>query len=283
MMTVKDVSKLTGISVRALHYYDEIGLLKPTVCNEAGYRLYDGKALETLQQILFFKEFDMSLKEIKSIMDNPKFDKEKTLVEQKKILLLKMERLKGLTGLIDDILKGDNKMSFHEFSKEEIQEMFQSLIKNMDKKQAEVIEKNYGDMENFKDRFMDNAGSEEAQGNFKKMVGWYGSKEAVMDVVKNPTTSEIMQSYQNRISEIFMKLSELKGEATTAFHVKKLVAEYEFVSRQLYQMSEVRPLLLEMAKEYMSNENIIKVNDEKYGKGTSIFIGEAILSFYGAK
>ena len=64
MRTVKDVSELTGISVRTLHYYDEIGLLKPTSCSEAGYRLYDDKALETLQQILFFREFDMPLKEI---------------------------------------------------------------------------------------------------------------------------------------------------------------------------------------------------------------------------
>ena len=59
MKTVKEVSRITGISVRTLHYYDEVGLFKPTEVNEAGYRLYDDKALETLQQILFFREFDM--------------------------------------------------------------------------------------------------------------------------------------------------------------------------------------------------------------------------------
>ncbi|KNY25483.1 MerR family transcriptional regulator [Pseudobacteroides cellulosolvens] len=90
MRTVNDVSKLTGISIRTLHYYDEIGILKPTTYNEAGYRIYDDKAMETLQQILFFKEFD----------------KEKTLINQKKILLLKKERLNGLIKLIDDKLKG---------------------------------------------------------------------------------------------------------------------------------------------------------------------------------
>ena len=68
MRTVKEVSNLTGISVRTLHYYDEIGLLKPSVLTEAGYRLYDDKALETLQQILFFREFDIPLKEIKAVM-----------------------------------------------------------------------------------------------------------------------------------------------------------------------------------------------------------------------
>ena len=70
MRTVKEISDLTGISVRTLHYYDEIGLLKPTDKSEAGYRLYDDKALETLQQILFFREFDIPLKEIKAVMEN---------------------------------------------------------------------------------------------------------------------------------------------------------------------------------------------------------------------
>ena len=104
MKTVKEVSDLTGISVRTLHYYDEIGLLKPTKCSEAGYRLYDDKALELLQQILFFREFDMPLKEIKSIMDNPRLDKNQILTSQKKMLELKKERLQRLISSIDDIL-----------------------------------------------------------------------------------------------------------------------------------------------------------------------------------
>ena len=71
MRTVKEISGLTGISVRTLHYYDEIGLLKPTQKSDAGYRLYDDRALEILQQILFFREFDIPLKEIKAVLENP--------------------------------------------------------------------------------------------------------------------------------------------------------------------------------------------------------------------
>lgn len=71
MRTVKEVSELTGISVRTLHWYDEIGLFKPTATSEAGYRLYDDKALETLQQILFFREFEMPLKDIKAVFEQP--------------------------------------------------------------------------------------------------------------------------------------------------------------------------------------------------------------------
>ena len=88
MRTVKEVSNLTGISVRTLHYYDEIGLLKPSVLTEAGYRLYDDKALETLQQILFFRELDLPLKQIKLILENPALDKEQLLTGQKRMLEL---------------------------------------------------------------------------------------------------------------------------------------------------------------------------------------------------
>lgn len=75
MRTVKEISNITGISVRTLHYYDEIGLLKPTDKSDAGYRLYGEKVLEQLQQILFFREFDIPLKEIKAVMENPALDR----------------------------------------------------------------------------------------------------------------------------------------------------------------------------------------------------------------
>ena len=79
MRTVNEVSKLTGVSVRTLHHYDAIGLLKPTTVSEAGYRLYDDTALERLQQILLFRELEFPLKEIKSILDSPNFDRCKAL------------------------------------------------------------------------------------------------------------------------------------------------------------------------------------------------------------
>ena len=79
MKTVKQVSRLTGISVRALHYYDEIGLLKPSDITEAGYRLYDDTALERLQSILFFRELEFPLKDIREIMESPDFDRKAVL------------------------------------------------------------------------------------------------------------------------------------------------------------------------------------------------------------
>ena len=96
MRTVNEVSKLTGISVRTLHHYDEIGLLKPTEVTEAGYRLYDDTALERLQHVLLFKELQFPLKDIKTILDSPDFDKNKALEQQIELLTMKKEHLENL-------------------------------------------------------------------------------------------------------------------------------------------------------------------------------------------
>ena len=106
MKTVKEISEITGISIRTLHYYDEIGLLLPTEKSEAGYRYYDDKALEILQQILFFREFDIPLKEIKSVIKDSTLNKNQILKMQKNMLTAKKERIEKLIIHIDDILKG---------------------------------------------------------------------------------------------------------------------------------------------------------------------------------
>ena len=99
MMTVNEVSKLSGVSIRSLHHYDKIGLLPATEVTAAGYRLYDDKALERLQMILLFKELQFPLKEITTILDNPEFDRSKALEQQIKLLELRKEHLENLIDL----------------------------------------------------------------------------------------------------------------------------------------------------------------------------------------
>ena len=106
MKTVKEVSRISGVSIRTLRYYDEIGLLKPTELTEAGYRLYDSKALEKLQEILFFRELEIPLMDIKKIMDTPDYDKEQILKTQKLLLEQKRNRLNGIIELITDVMRG---------------------------------------------------------------------------------------------------------------------------------------------------------------------------------
>ncbi|ARJ39395.1 MerR family transcriptional regulator [Sporosarcina ureae] len=116
-MKVKQVAELVGISVRTLHHYDEIGLLTPEETTDAGYRYYSEQNLETLQQILFFKELDFPLKEIKEILSDPSFDRQQALQLHRKLLLEKRDRIDQMVATIDKTthyLKGEIDMSNEE-------------------------------------------------------------------------------------------------------------------------------------------------------------------------
>ena len=117
-MQIKDFARFTGVSVRTLHYYDEIGLLKPArVDKSTGYRYYDEQSLLRMQEILFYRELDFSLKSIVEILSFPHYDKTQALKEQKKLLILKKERLENLISAIDSAMKGENVMKAFDNSK----------------------------------------------------------------------------------------------------------------------------------------------------------------------
>lgn len=121
MKSVKEISRLTGISVRTLHYYDEINLLKPTQTTNAGYRMYDDTALKRLHSILLFRELQFPLKEIKAILDSPDFDTKSAMQEQIKLLEAQKNRLDKIINSAREILNiGVESMSFSEFDKTEI-------------------------------------------------------------------------------------------------------------------------------------------------------------------
>ena len=106
-MLIKEFAELCSVSVRTLHYYDEIDLLKPTFTDEwTGYRYYGEDSLVRMQEIMFYRELDFSLKSIKEILSSPDYDKSKALKEQKKLLILKKERLERLISSIDSAEKG---------------------------------------------------------------------------------------------------------------------------------------------------------------------------------
>ena len=88
-LSISEIAALSGVSVRTLHYYDEIGLLKPREVSQSGYRYYDRESLETLQLILFYKELQFSLKDISNIMTQPQYDRKQALRKQKELLILK--------------------------------------------------------------------------------------------------------------------------------------------------------------------------------------------------
>ena len=257
MRTVKEISDLTGISVRTLHYYDEIGLLKPTEKSEAGYRLYDDEALKTLQQILFFREFDIPLKKINAVMNNPALDRNQILQMQRKMLVAKKERMERLISSIDDILKGENKMDFAIFSKTEIEEMFQTMFDNMPDNMRDLAVKEFGSVEEWKKHYMEVVSSEEMQKGYAKVVEWYGGKDNFLSVAN-------------------------RGCDVDAFEVKEVVGEFGFVMKQFTQVKNEEGLMLAHAQ-YYRNEKIRPMIDEKYGEGASEFFAQAIEAFYKHK
>lgn len=123
MMTVHEVSEKTGVSVRALHHYHQIGLLIPEKISQAGYRLYDDGALERLQHILLFRELKFSLKEIKGILDSPDFDRSRALDQQIALLQMKKEHLENLIDLARGIkMTGVKNLDFTAFDTKKIDE-----------------------------------------------------------------------------------------------------------------------------------------------------------------
>lgn len=280
MMTVKEVSDITGISVRTLHYYDEIGLLVPTQKSEAGYRLYDDEALERLRQILFFREFDISLKEIRAVMENPAFDRNEILQMQRRMLVRKKERLERLITSIDKILKGEDKMDFEVFDRSEIEEIWDSMYENCSEAQRAIFIAHYGSKEAWRKQFLESAASDEAQQNFAKIVEWYGSKEKAMEAQKNPADAGLVTAYQKRIAAVMQKLADKMGTDVNAMEVREIVGEYDFVAKQLYQMDDVSVLMKDLAASYQTNETMQKMQDSIYGDGATAYIGKALEAFY---
>ena len=282
MRTVKEISDLTGISVRTLHYYDEIGLLKPTKKSDAGYRLYDDKALETLQQVLFFREFDIPLKEIKAVMENPVLERNQILQMQRKMLVAKKERMERLINSIDDILKGDNKMDFAIFSKTEVEEMFQTMIEHMPENMKNLAVKEFGSVEEWKKHYIEVVSSEEMQKGYAKVVEWYGGKEKFLSVANSPISKEVAESYNKRIEGILQKLIEKRNCDVNSSEVKKIVKEYGLVMKELSQIKNEEEFMLAQAQ-YYRNEKIKPMIDEKYSKGASEFFSQAIEAVYNIK
>lgn len=279
MRTVKEISNITGISVRTLHYYDEIGLLKPTDKSDAGYRLYDDKALEQLQQILFFREFDIPLKEIKAVMENPALDRNHILKMQREMLLTKIKRMEHLVANIDDILKGDNKMDFAIFNKTEMDEMFQAMTEHMPEEIKQKAIDEFGGLNQWHEHYIQAISSDDMQKRYRKMVEWFGGKEQYLAAVKNPISKEVVASYQKRMDAVLEKLAGKRKCSVDSFEVKEIIGEYGFVMKQLCQLQDESGMMLSLAKTYR-REEVKKVTDEKYGDGAAQFFMQAIEAFY---
>ncbi len=240
-MKISEVAKLTGISVRTLHYYDEIGLLHPDEITEAGYRLYNNRSLGRLQQILFFRELGFALKEIQKILSNPAFDQSKALANHKKLLLLKRSRLDDLIALVDKTLKGESEMSFKEFDMSEIEAAQQ--------KYAKEAEERWGGTEAYKE-------------SARRTKG-YGKE----DWARISAESE----------RIYKAFAASMNQSPASPEVQRLVADWQaLITKNFYDCS--KEILSGLGKMYVADERFTK-NIDKYGDGLAEFISRAIAEY----
>jgi DNA-binding transcriptional MerR regulator len=279
MMTIKEMSELTGVSARALRYYDEIGLFHPNGRSEAGYRLYDEKELEVLRQILYFRELDIPLRTIKEIIENPALDRKSILQTQKKMLISEKERLERLIDSIDVALKGANTMDFTVFNKEESSKMFSAMLEHMPDEIRDTAIKEFGSVEEWRAHYLNAVSSEEVQKQYAKIVEWYGGKEAYFDTVMNPLSEDVRKSYKRRIDKVLDNLSKKQTQDINSFEIRELIGEYGFVLKQLLQMKDEKNMMLAQAETYL-DVRVAAVTDERCGDGFSDFLNRAIIAFY---
>ncbi len=278
MRTVKEVSQLTGVSIRTLRYYDEIGLLKPARISENQYRLYDDKTLEKLQEIMFFKEMDIPLETIKKLLKNPELDRKEILLFQKALLERKRNRLNGIIELIEDVREGVNTMSFEAFSEEDIVRIVEHTIEKIKPEQLQDFTQKFGSIENFSSALKEGLKDEEIEANLIKLYG--GKDKAVAASLSATGSMEKVQKFQQETDETYKMFAvamvnednELKEAA-----IKKLAES----NKEMWHIENARYFLLQLADQIEKNELLSVATDKQYGMGVALYIVRAIREHYG--
>ncbi len=241
-MSVKEFAELTGVSVRTLHYYDEIKLLKPAEIDEKnGYRFYDKTALERMQEILFYRELDFPLKSICKILSSPDYDKQKALTQQKKLLILKKERLERIISAIDNA------------------EESEAVMKALNNNDYEVARKQY---------------EAEAKERWGKTDAYKEHTEKTKDYSKDK-----WQSVTDGLDGIFGEFAECmkSGNAPDSEAAKALAEKLQkHITDNFYTCTN--EILSGLGQMYVCDERFTQ-NIDKHGIGTAEFVNKAIIEY----
>lgn len=241
MRTVHEVSRLTGVSVRTLHHYDAIGLLKPSCVTQAGYRLYDEAALRRLQSILLFRELQFPLKQIKAILDSPGFDRKEALRQQLEMLQLQRKRLDALIGLARETIEtGGETMDFSAFDRTELEQYA-----------AEAKEK------------------------------WGGAdayKESAEKAAQRAAAGQGEEALAAGMMQIFARMGKLRTAQPDSDAAQKAVQELQaFITEHYYRCTP--QILAGLGQMYTADERFRRSIDAAGGEGTAAFAEKAI-EFY---
>ena len=236
MKTVKEVSMLTGVSVRTLHHYDAIGLLKPAQVTEAGYRLYDDASLRRLHTIMILRELQFSLKEIGGILDAPGFDPMEALSQQIELLQLQMQHLEQIIAHARKIQKtGVIPMDFSSFDTKEID------------RYAEEAKQKWGKTDAYKEFEAKTVGQSKAQ----------------------------MQSTGDRLMDIFREFGQIRHLSPASTEAQALVAKLQsFITDNYYTCT--KQILFGLGQMYAAGDEMNENIDKAGGEGTGAFARDAI-------
>lgn len=236
MKTVHEVSRLTGVSVRALHHYDAIGLLKPARTTDAGYRLYDDAALKRLQNILIFRELQFPLKEIKAILDSPEFDPKEALEQQIGLLELRRKHIDELIAYARRIQKeGEKTMNFSTFNKEEINR--------------------------YKEEVRERWGSTQIYKEYEKKT-------------KDKTDKEL-GTMADKLLSLFDEIGSLRKLPPDAKEVQAKIMELQkFITDHYYTCTN--EILQDLSRMYVFDERMEQNIDKAGGEGTARFVKQAV-------
>ena len=239
MKTVHEISQLAHVSVRTLHHYDAIGLLKPTETTEAGYRLYDDAALERLYLILLFRELEFPLKDICKILDAPDFDRNRVLEQQVELLKAKVNHLQTCIHLANGIkLMGVKNLKF----------------KNWDPKKIDEY-------------------SAQAENLYRKTDAWKEYSEKAKH-----RSREQEQALGDGIMKLFTKLGAMKQLSPGSAEVQAWVKELQdYISEHFYNCTP--QILLGLGQMYAGGGSMTENIDAAGGKGTGAFAREAIMIY----
>ena len=236
MLTVKQLADKCGVSVRTLHHYDAIGLLKPARVTEAGYRLYDDAALERLYLILLFRELGFRLKDIRGILDAPDFDRNRVLDQQIELLEKKQRHLERIANMARGVqMMGVNDMDFDGFNPEKLDDYAQ---------QAKTL---YGKTDAYREY------EQKAKGRTK----------AQSDAVNG------------QVMDFFVRLGKLQGLSPDSEEVQNWVRDLqEFFTANFYTCTP--EILMSLGEMYAGGGAMTENIDAAGGEGTGAFAREAI-------
>lgn len=244
-LQIKEFAKLCDVSVHTLHYYDEIGLLKPCfVDKQNGYRFYDESSLERMQEILFYRELDFPLKSIAEILSSPNYDKRKALAEQKRLLILKKNRLERLISALEQAEKGGITMNA------------------FDNSEYETVRQQYED---------------EAKQRWGNTDAYKESKARTAEYSK-----EKWNAVSDEMDNIFSEFSECmnSGESTDSETAQNLVKKLQdYITANFYHCTD--DILVGLGEMYVCDERF-KKNINKHAEDTADFFSKAI-KFYCKK